>query len=149
MKHIRISPWLILVLASVLVFAAGCDRPDPQVAIDTPQPMTVPQQPVETPAPGGEAVAPGGEAVAPEGATPTLPPVVVATEAGAAEATVEGTPEAGGHRRLRLRPLPVTVDNVADSRSQRYQLTPQVNAQAMWFIWSSRRDLFRSDGSTM
>ena len=47
MKHIRFSPWLILVLAVVLVFAAGCDRPDPQVAIDTPQPMNVPQQPVK------------------------------------------------------------------------------------------------------
>ena len=90
MKHIRISPWLILVLASVLVFAAGCDRPDPQVAIDTPQPMTVTQQPVQpltvgTPAPG--------EAVAPEGAaTPTLPAVVVATLPGEGQAIQEGTP---------------------------------------------------------
>src|SRR5512135_1662339 len=94
MKHIRISPWLILVLASVLVFAAGCDRPEPQVAIDTPQPQNVTQQPVEpltaeTPTPGGETTPPEGAA------TPTLPPVVVAT-AGAGEATPEGTPAAGG-----------------------------------------------------
>ena len=87
MKHIRISPWLILVLASVLVVAAGCDRPDPQVAIDTPQPMNVTQQPVEpqtvgTPTPGGETQAPG------DAATPTLPSVIVAT--------LEGTPAAGG-----------------------------------------------------
>src|SRR5512136_2770863 len=95
MKHIRISPWLILVLAAVLVFAAGCNRPDPQVAIDTPQPMNVTQQPVQpltvgTPAPGGGTTAPEGAA------TPTLPPVVVATTVGAGEATLEGTPAAGG-----------------------------------------------------
>ena len=39
MKQIRFSPWLILVLAVVLVFAAGCERPDPQVEIATPEPQ--------------------------------------------------------------------------------------------------------------
>jgi hypothetical protein len=34
-KPIRISPWLIVILAAVLVVAAGCNRPDPRVAIDT------------------------------------------------------------------------------------------------------------------
>lgn len=93
MKHIRFSPWLILVLAVVMVFAAGCDRPDPQVAIDTPQPMSVPQQPVEsqavgTPVPGGETNLP------PDGAaTPTLPPVISATTVGSEGAVVgEATP---------------------------------------------------------
>jgi LysM repeat protein len=88
MKHIRISPWLILVLAAVLVFAAGCDRPDPQVAIDTPQPLNVTQQPVEQQVAGTPA---------PEtAATPTLPPVVVATRVNEGEAGLEGTPAAGG-----------------------------------------------------
>ena len=121
MKHIRISPWLILVLASVLVFAAGCDRPDPQVAIDTPQPMNVPQQPVETPLPGGEAIAP-------EGATPTLPAVVVATEAGAAEATVEGTPAAGGQEQPQISPTAPVTQPTPQPTSQA-QLSTQVNAQ--------------------
>jgi len=100
MKHFRFSPWLILVLAVVLVFAAGCDRPDPQVAIDTPQPNTVPEQPtgpqtVETPVPGGETTAPDGAA------TPTLPPIVVATLEGAG---VEGTPVPGGQENPQIVP---------------------------------------------
>jgi LysM repeat protein len=87
MKQIRMSPWLILVLAAVLVLAAGCDRPDPQVAIDTPQPMNVPQEPVaaltvETPMPE-------------IGATPTLPPAIVATLDTQGGANLEGTPAGG------------------------------------------------------
>jgi LysM repeat protein len=78
MKHFRFSPWLILVLAAVLVFAAGCDRPDPQVAIDTPQANNVPQQPVAPQA--VETTVPGAET----GATPTLPPPVIPTVEGAA-----------------------------------------------------------------
>ena len=122
MKHIRISPWLILVLASVLVLAAGCDRPDPQVAIDTPQPMNVPQQPVGTPAPGGEAVAPEGAA------TPTLPPVVVATEAGAGEATVQGTPAAGGQQTPQILPTAPVTQTMPQPTLQA-QPSTQVNAQ--------------------
>ena len=93
MKHIRKSPWLILVLAAALVVVAGCDRPDPQVAIDTPQPMNVTQQPAER----QPAEQPGVGALPPSSAaTPTLPPVVVATKVNAGEAGVEGTPAAGG-----------------------------------------------------
>ena len=108
MKHIRISPWLIPVLMLVLVFAAGCDRPDPQVAIDTPQPMNVTQQPVQpltagTPAPGGAA-------------TPTLPSVIVAT--------LEGTPAAGGQEQSQTSPTaPLTQP------TPQVQPTAQVNAQ--------------------
>ena len=106
MKQIRISPWLILVLAVVLVFAAGCDRPDPQVEIDTPQPMNVPQQPVEpqtagTPAPGVEITAPEGAA------TPTLPPVIVRHRGrGEAVSPVAAQPAAGSvvSRSLRFCP---------------------------------------------
>lgn len=101
MREIRFSPWLILVLAAVLVLAAGCVLPDPQVAIETPQPMTVPQQPSEalttgTPAPGGAITAPeGATTTAPEaGATPTLPAVIVATTQPGGTVT-EGTPAAG------------------------------------------------------
>jgi LysM repeat protein len=90
MKQIRVSPWLILVLAAVLVLAVGCDRPDPQVAIDTPQPMNVTPQvaapeSVATTAPGAEST------LSPESAaTPTLPPPVLPTTEGAA---AEQTPQ--------------------------------------------------------
>jgi LysM repeat protein len=118
MKQIRISPWLILVLAFVLVFATGCNRPDPQVAIETPQPMTVPQQPVGTPAPGGEITAPQGAA------TPTLPPVIVATNAGEGGAILEGTPAAGGQEQPQTLPTaPLTQP------TPQVQPTAQVNAQ--------------------
>jgi LysM repeat protein len=91
MKHTRFSPWLILVLAVVMIFAAGCDRPDPQVAIDTPQPMNVPQQSVQPQA--VETAVPGGEANVPGGATPTLPPVMMPTAEGAvAQETPQGQP---------------------------------------------------------
>ena len=107
MKHIRFSPWLILVLAVVLVFAAGCDRPDPQVAIDTPQPMNVPQQPV---GPQGETPAPGGESNAPDGAaTPTLPAVVVATS----ESVTEGTPVPGGQEVPQISPTCAAATSAA------------------------------------
>jgi LysM repeat protein len=82
MKHFRFSPWLILVLVAGMVFAAGCDRPDPQVAIDTPQPQVVPQQPTGPQA--VETLAPGDDLVEPAGATPTLPPAVLPTAEGAA-----------------------------------------------------------------
>src|SRR5512136_1767106 len=102
MKQIHISPWLILVLAFALVLVAGCDRPDPQVAIDTPQPMNVPQQPVQPQAVGTPT--PGGEAAVQEGATPTLPPAIVATGVGEAVATPEGTPAAGGQQNPQVVP---------------------------------------------
>ena len=76
MKHIRISPWLIVILAAVMILAAGCNRPDPQVAIDTPQSPNVPAEPLTggTPAPGAATLAPGEATLAPGAATPTLPP---------------------------------------------------------------------------
>ncbi len=111
MKPIRISPWLILVLAATLVFAAGCDRPDPQVAIDTPQPMNVPQQPlplqnVGTPAPG---------------ATPTLPPAISATTEGE---SILGTPAAGAQE------SPLPVPTAAPRVTPQAQATPQVQPTA-------------------
>jgi len=87
MKQMRFSPWLILVLAVVLVFAAGCDRPDPQVAIDTPQPMNVPQQPTG-PQKVATAEANGQTNLSPDGAvTPTLPPVATPSDGAAPAAT--------------------------------------------------------------
>jgi len=81
MKQMRFSPWLILVLAVVLVFAAGCDRPDPQVAIDTPQPMSVPQQPSGPIVEAAKTSVPDvAQPNAVDGAaTPTLPAVIAAT----------------------------------------------------------------------
>jgi LysM repeat protein len=122
MKHFRFSPWLILVLAAVLIFAAGCDRPDPQVAIDTPQPNVVPEQPVgpqtvETPVPGGETTPPDGAA------TPTLPPIVVATIEGAG---VEGTPVPGGQENQQT---PPTVPS-EQAQEPAAQPTPQVQPTA-------------------
>ncbi len=119
MKHIRISPWLILVLASVLVFAAGCNRPDPQVALDTPQPMNVPQQPAQ-PLVGGTLV-PGGGTTVPEGATPTLPPV--ATTTGGGETSPVATPAAGTGQ------TPQVVPTVAPPVTAAPQVQPTVPAQ--------------------
>ncbi len=140
MRKIRFSPWLIFVLAIVMVLAAGCVLPDPQVAIETPQPMTVPQQPAEvqqtsgTPAPGVEATtAPGGETTAaPAGAaTPTLPAVIVATT-GPGAAT-EGTPAAGGSESQNPATLVPTVPPPQPTaQSQAPQAAPTtavVNAQ--------------------
>lgn len=118
MKHIRFSPWLILVLAAVLVLAAGCDRPDPQVAIDTPQPMNVPQQPVEsqavaTPVPGGETNAPDGAATA------TLPAIVVATLEGP---SAENTPVPSEQQNPQL--LPTAVQPTPEPQVQPTQEIP-------------------------
>jgi LysM repeat protein len=115
MKHIRFSPWLILVLAVVLVFAAGCDRPDPQVAIDTPQPMNVPQQPVEqqavaTPGPGGDTSLP------PDGAaTPTLPAVA--------------TPVPGDQNTTVVPTVPPPQPTPQPQQTPQVQPTAAVNAQ--------------------
>jgi LysM repeat protein len=129
MKQMRFSPWLILVLAVVLVFAAGCDRPDPQVAIDTPQPMNVPQQPVdqqavETPVPGGETNLP------PDGAaTPTLPPAISATMVGGEGGTgLEVTPVPGGPDTTQ--PLVPTVVPPQPTPVPAAQQTPQIQPTA-------------------
>lgn len=113
MKQIHISPWLVLVLAAVLIFAAGCDRPDPQVAIDTPQPMNVTQQPAELQAEG----TPAPESAA----TPTLPPVVVATGVSGGETGVESTPAASGQATPQVLPTAQPTPQI--------QPTAQVNAQ--------------------
>ncbi len=114
MKHIRISPWLILALAAVLVLAVGCDRPDPQVAIDTPQPtnaapQVVAPQAVETAAPGAET-----------GATPTLPPTVVPTTEGV---PIQETPSAAPTEAPVAQPTPAPVAQPTA------QPTAQTNAQ--------------------
>jgi LysM repeat protein len=85
MKQMRFSPWLILVLAAVLVFAAGCDRPDSTVVIATPQPQQ-PQQPLQ-PESLGTSV-PGVEA------TPTLPIAIATVDLGATPAPADMTPAA-------------------------------------------------------
>ena len=137
MRKIHFSPWLIFVLAIVMVLAVGCVLPDPQVAIETPQPMNVPQQPAEvlqttgTPAPGGETT------TAPEGAaTPTLPAVIVATtEPGAATegtpaAATEGTPAAGGSESQNPTTLVPTVPPQPTAQApQTAPTTAAVNAQ--------------------
>ncbi len=84
MKPIRFSPWLMIALVLVLVFAAGCNRPDPQVEIATPVPQS-PQQPVQPQAVG--TAAPGAEA------TPTLPVAGSTTDLGV---TTPGAPSAAG-----------------------------------------------------
>jgi LysM repeat protein len=123
---------LILVLAVVLVFAAGCDRPDPQVAIDTPQPMNVPQQPtgpqqVATSAAGGQTNLP------PDGATtPTLP--AVATPAGGEGGAVPAaTPVPGGQDvtqpQVPTVPPPQPTPAPAAQQSPQVQPTAAVNAQ--------------------
>jgi LysM repeat protein len=121
MKQMRFLPWLILVLAVVLVFAAGCDRPDPQASMATPQPMNVPQQPVvplviETAVPGGETNLP------PDGAaTPTLPAIMEPTPIGGG-ATTDATPAPGGQDTTQ--PLVPTV--VPPQATPAPQQTPQV-----------------------
>jgi LysM repeat protein len=108
MKQIRFSPWLILVLAVVLVFAAGCERPDPQVVIATPQPDQ-PQQPqsLGTPQPGVEA-------------TPTLPLVIATADLGAATPSAEVAP--GAETAPGTEATPVSPD----SGQPQLQETPQV-----------------------
>ena len=64
MKHVHVSPLLVVALAMILVFAVACDRPEPQVVLDTPPPAT-PQQPQTVGNP-----------------TPTLPPVAATAELG-------------------------------------------------------------------
>ena len=130
MKHIRFSPWLILVLAVVLVFAAGCDRPDPQVAIDTPQPMNVPQQPVQsqavaTPTPGGQA-----NLQAEGGATATLPPVMSATTVGSEGAVApEATPVPGGQDNTQQLVPTVPAPQPTPAPTQAPTVAAAVNAQ--------------------
>ncbi len=74
MKKICLSPALIVVLAVLSIFAVACNRPDPQAALETPQPMTVPQQGT----PGAEIQQVSGSP------TPTLPVVIATAEAGVA-----------------------------------------------------------------
>jgi LysM repeat protein len=113
MKPIRFSPWLILVLAVVLVFAAGCNRPDPQVEIATPQPQQ-PQQPqsLGTPVPGAEA-------------TPTLPMAVATTDLGVVTPGAEATTSApeGSQPLETPQVVPTVVPPVA-------QQTPQIQSTA-------------------
>jgi LysM repeat protein len=71
MKPMRLSPWLILALAVMLVVVAGCDRPDPQVQLSTPVPE--PQAPLAADTPTTDVAA-----------TPTLPAVIVTLDLGAA-----------------------------------------------------------------
>ncbi len=130
MKHIRISPWLIVILAAVTILAAGCNRPDPQVAIDTPQSSNVTAQPLTggTTLPGAEAtlasgvatLAPSGATPAPGEATPTLPPPMAATnESPAAQETPQLVPTV---------PPPQPTLSPAQLTPQ-VQPTAQVNAQ--------------------
>jgi LysM repeat protein len=83
MKPMRLSPWLILALAVMLVVVAGCDRPDPQVQLSTPMPE--PQAPLAADTPTTDVAA-----------TPTLPAVIVTLDlsAGTSGAPVEPQPQA-------------------------------------------------------
>ncbi len=118
MKQIRFSPWLILVLAVVLVFAAGCDRPDPQVEIATPQPQQPeqPQQPqlLGTPEPGVEA-------------TPTLPLVIAPEDLGVATPGAEMTPAAPDSGQPQPQETPQVVPTVEQPVAQP---TPQIQPTA-------------------
>jgi LysM repeat protein len=119
MKHIRFSPWLIVVLAVVLVFAAGCNRPDPQVEIATP----VPQQP-QQPQTVGTAV-PGADA------TPTLPAAIATVDLSAATPVpgTEMTPAAPTTDNSQAQPqaTAVVVPTVVPPSAQQ---TPQVQPTA-------------------
>ena len=86
MKQIHPSPLLIVGLVAIMVFAVACDRPEPQVVLETPQPGTplagtpqagTPQQP---------------EAVG--SATPTLPPVEATANLGVSTPGAQETPQA-------------------------------------------------------
>jgi LysM repeat protein len=114
MKQIRFSPWLILVLAAVLVFAAGCDRPDSTVVIATPQPQQ-PQQPLQpeslgTPVPGVEA-------------TPTLPIAIATVDLGATPAPADMTPAAPDGGQSQAAGTPQSVPTVVPPGPTQ---TPQV-----------------------
>ena len=128
MKQIRFSPWLILVLAVVLVFAAGCDRPDPQVAIDTPQPMNVPQQPVEpqtvgTPVPGGETTCARWRRYT------DLAAGDCGDDRRRGRGDPESTPAASGQDTPQLVPTVPPPQPAAAARHRRFNLQLQVNAQ--------------------
>jgi LysM repeat protein len=112
MKQIRFSPWLILGLAVVLVFAAGCNRPDPQVEIATPQP----QQPEQPQLP--QSVGTLGPSVE---ATPTLPVAMSTEELGAVTPSTETTPAVPdtSQPQATAAPVPTVVPPSA-------QQTPQV-----------------------
>jgi LysM repeat protein len=81
MKPMRLSPWLILALAVMLVVVAGCDRPDPQVQLSTPVPE--PQAPLAADTPTTDVAA-----------TPTLPAVIVTLDLGAATPGAPVAPQA-------------------------------------------------------
>jgi len=92
MKSRQISPIVIAALAIVLLLAAGCNRPDASVAIDTPVPANPQAQPTLPPAQPA--------------VQPTLPPAVTAApaepnldatmQAAASAPTVEATPAGVG-----------------------------------------------------
>jgi len=113
MKQLRFSPWLIVVLAVVLVFAAGCNRPDPQVEIATPVPQQ-PQQPqtIGTAAPGAEA-------------TPTLPVAISTADLGVTTPGIETTAAAPATDNGQPQPQ-ATVALVPTVVPPSAQQTPQV-----------------------
>ena len=129
MKQIRFSPWLILVLAVVLVFAAGCDRPDPQAPIGTPLPMTV--APVAEGQTAGTAAPNGVENLSPEG-TATLPPATTPTPASGENPSQQPAtplvptqaPPQPGQPTQPIQPTPVPQPTQAPAAAQ-----PTVNAQ--------------------
>lgn len=79
MKPIRLSPWLILALALLLVLAAGCDRPETQAPLATPGSEVLQPQTAET--------------LVPANATPTLPVAVETMELGVATPEATSVPE--------------------------------------------------------
>ena len=71
---------------------------------------------------------PGGAITAPEGATPTLPPAIVAT--GVGEAVLEGTPAAGSGSQEQPQVLPTAPVTQPTSQPElQAQPTAQANAQ--------------------